>query len=119
MLFPSAMPARCSLRLPSLLFVLFFGLLARAQADQLTGAWRGSISGDKGEMEAQARFSEKGHLIFTYTNNRGVTREVEWDHEGQEIQFVPRGGGVSTLTVKAIQKEGGSFAIAVFETFEG
>ena len=119
MLFPNAMPARFKLRLVSFLFVLFSGLLARAQGDQLTGTWRGSISGDKGEMEALARFSEAGYLVFSYTNNRGVTRDVEFDHEGQQIQFVPRGGGVSTWTVKAIQKEGGSFAIAIFETFEG
>jgi hypothetical protein len=119
MLFPYARPARGNLRLLSLVFVLFFGLLSCAQADQLTGTWRGSISGDKGEMDAQARFSEAGYLIFTYTNNRGVTRDVEFDHEGQQIQYVPHGGGVSTWTVKAIRKEGASFAIAIFETFEG
>jgi hypothetical protein len=121
MSFPSAMPARYNLRLPSLLFALFCGFLmcAQADADQLTGTWRGSISGDKGDMEAQARFSEAGYLIFTYTNNRGVTRDVEFDHEGQKIQYVPRGGGVSTWTVKEIKKESGSFAIAIYETFEG
>lgn len=95
--------------------LLLSGLLARA--DDLTGAWRGSVTLDGQASEFTATFSENGYFLFTYTTSAGFVRTVELSGPGQ-IRFSPPDGGVMTLVVESVAKRPGGVAYVLHTGLE-
>jgi hypothetical protein len=95
--------------------VLRLALLAGA--DDLTGAWRGTVTLDGQTSEFTATFSENGYFLFTYTINGGLVRTVELSAPGQ-IRFAPPGGGVMTLVVESVAKRPGGVTYVLHTGFE-
>jgi hypothetical protein len=89
-----------------------------APAADLTGTWQGVLSsaGQSGDVEVV--FSQAGHPLYTYTNNQGVTRQVELIQSGQKIEYVPQGGGVQTVVVESILKDPNSVILSLAGSFE-
>ena len=56
-----------------------------------------------------ASFSDEGYALFDYTNNRGLVRTVELS-ASKRIQFVPPGGGVTTVAVESVVKRPGGLS---------
>src|SRR4029079_11325186 len=47
-------------------------------AADLTGGWKGTLaSSDGSQAEVQVDFSPQGFPLYSYTNNKGVARQVE------------------------------------------
>jgi hypothetical protein len=90
-------------------------LVSPARATDLTGTWRGTLDGQPGE--ATTAFSEDGYFLFEYTNNKGLVRTVELTAPGQ-IQFVPPGGGVTTMAVNSVVKRPGGVSYVLHIGFE-
>lgn len=97
--------------------LLAAGVTAASAAD-LTGTWQGVLSsaGQSGDVEVV--FSQAGQPVYTYTNNQGVTRQVELIQSGQKIEYVPQGGGVQTVVVESIRKEPNSVILSLAGSFE-
>jgi hypothetical protein len=87
-------------------------------AAELSGDWHGNLTGDKGMFEIDVTFSPQGYLVFTYTNNSGRTRTVELTEAGQQIQYVPPGGGVKTHVVDSLVRGPGRLSLVLRSTFE-
>ena len=87
------------------------------RADDLTGAWRGTVTLDGRATEFTATFSENGYFLFTYTTNGGLVRTVELSGPGQ-IRFAPPEGGVMTLVVDSVVKRPGGVAYLLRTGFE-
>lgn len=83
-----------------------------AHADDLTGAWRGTVTLDGQPTEFTATFSENGYFLFTYTTNGGFVRTVELSGPGQ-VRFATPEGGVMTLVVESVVKRPGGVAYAL------
>jgi hypothetical protein len=98
------------------LSVLFSAAPASAE-DDLTGTWRGTLSGDGQRQQVQLRFNEDGYRLFDYTNNRGVTQTVEWSAPRQ-VQFASPGGGVSTIAVESVDKRPDGVSYMLHTGFE-
>jgi hypothetical protein len=68
----------------------------------IAGTWAGKMRDEAGEeSEAAFRFSEAGNLLYGYNDQRG-SHEVELVQAGQRIQFVPPGGGVTTIEFEEV-----------------
>ncbi len=80
-----------------------------AHATDLTGTWQGTISADGQVEDFTASFSDEGYALFDYTNNRGLVRTVELS-ASKRIQFVPPGGGVTTVAVESVVKRPGGLS---------
>ena len=63
-------------------------------------------------------FSPSGLPLYSYTNNRGVARQVELGSVGQTIEYVPAGGGVQRIVVKAIEAGAGRLSVEIAGSFE-
>lgn len=99
--------------------VCFLALASFAMAADLSGSWKGELTGaDGSQAGVEVEFSEQGLPLYSYTNNKGVTRQVELSQEGQTVEYVPAGGGVQRLVVKAIEQGQGRLSIAVVGSFE-
>jgi hypothetical protein len=90
-------------------------LVPPARAADLTGSWRGTLDGWVGEFTTA--FNEDGYVLFEYTNNDGAVRTVELTAPGQ-IQFVPPGGGVTTVAVNSVVKRPGRVSYVLRIGFE-
>ncbi len=90
-----------ALRLAALTALVVLALAPPASAADLTGTWRGELDGKVGEFTTA--FSEDGYVLFEYPNNKGFVRTIELTAPGQ-IQFVPPGGGVTTVAVNSVVK---------------
>ena len=88
-----------------------------ACADDLTGAWRGSVTLDGQASQFTATFSENGYFLFTYTTSAGFVRTVELSAPGQ-IRFAPPDGGIMTLVVESVAKRPGGVAYVLHTGFE-
>jgi hypothetical protein len=93
-------------------------LLVPAGAAELTGTWQGTVTSNGQTAEFAAAFSDEGYLLFEYTNNKGLVRTVELSAP-QRIQFVPPGGGVSTVDVKSVIKRPRGITYVIEAGFEG
>ncbi|WP_447603493.1 hypothetical protein [Nitrospira sp. Nam80] len=88
-------------------------------AGDITGSWKGLLTGaDGSSSEVVVDFSASGLPLYSYTNNRGVTRQVELSQAGQTIEYVPSGGGVQRVVVKDIQVGPGQLAVSIMGSFE-
>ena len=88
-------------------------------AADLTGGWKGTLaSSDGSQAEVQVDFSPQGFPLYSYTNNKGVARQVELSHVGQTVEYVPRGGGVQRMVVKSFEKGPGRLSVGIVGSFE-
>jgi hypothetical protein len=98
--------------------IAFLGASAVPAAD-LTGSWKGQLTaGDGSSSEVQVDFSPQGYPLYSYTNNRGLTRQVELSEIGQRIEYVPPGGGVQRVIVQTIEQGPGRLSIGLASSFE-
>jgi len=89
-----------------------------ALADELAGTWRGEMTRGDESFPVEFNFSGDGFFVTSYTNNTGVTRNVELSEPGQQIQYVPDGGGVMTVEVMSVDKRSNGLALVLSTTFE-
>lgn len=75
-----------------------------AQADDLNGLWQGVVSDGRKSENIRIQFSDNGYMTLTYKNNQGVVRVAELTTVGQQVKYVPPGGGVTTYTVKRVDR---------------
>ena len=101
----------------SALALVILLLALPAHATDLTGTWRGTISADGQVEDFTASFSDDGYALFDYTNNRGLVRNVELS-ASKQIQFVPPGGGVTTVAVESVVKRPGGLSYVLHTGFE-
>jgi hypothetical protein len=88
-------------------------------AADLTGGWKGTLaSSDGSQAEVQVDFSPQGFPLYSYTNNKGVARQVELSHIGQMVEYVPRGGGVQRMVVKTFEKGPNRLSVGIAGSFE-
>jgi len=88
-----------------------------ARAEELTGTWQGTLTGDGQATEFTVAFSEDGYALYEYKNNKGVVQTVELSAPGQ-VQFVPPGGGVRTVAVESVVKRPGGLSYVLHIRFE-
>jgi hypothetical protein len=101
-----------------LLVLLVLAIPEPAWADELTGTWRGMLSSGEQSTDSMFTISDDGFLVIEYTNNQGLTRRAELSEIGQQVQYVPEGGGVRTVEVTAIEKAPGQLAVGLRSSFE-
>ena len=94
-------------------------LVVTVGAADLTGGWKGTLaSSDGSQAEVQVDFSPQGFPLYSYTNNKGVARQVELSHIGQMVEYVPRGGGVQRMVVKTLEKGPNRLSVGIAGSFE-
>jgi hypothetical protein len=97
--------------------VLMFA--APGKATELSGSWKGTLTGaDFSAAEVQIDFSPQGFPLYSYVNNKGVSRQAELSHVGQTVEYVPGGGGVQRLVVKTLEKAQGRLSVGIQFSFE-
>ena len=87
-------------------------------ADGFTGAWSGTVSEDGESFELEVSFTQDGYPIFSYTNNKNLTRQVELRAPGQKVQYVPKGGGVQTYVLEDMGKDPTRLVYALRSNFQ-
>ena len=93
--------------------------LSPVQARDITGSWKGLLTGaDGSSAEVLVDFSSSGLPLYSYTNSQGVARQVELSRVGQTIEYVPSGGGVQRVVVKAIEVGAGRLSVEILGSFE-
>jgi hypothetical protein len=98
---------------------LFLSLaLTTGMAADISGTWRGVLASDGESGGIEVLFSPAGYPIYTYTNNGGVTRQVELTQAGQIVEYVPPGGGVQRIVVESIDKQPTSVMLTITGSFE-
>ena len=70
------------------------------------------------EAEVQIDFSPQGFPLYSYTNNKGLTRQVELSQVGQTVEYVPPGGGVQRMVVKRVEQGQGRLSVGIVGSFE-
>lgn len=104
------------------LIVVAWCMLAMAatmEAAELSGSWKGALIGSDGRSgEVQVDFGPQGFPLYSYTNNKGVARQVELSQVGQTVEYVPTGGGVQRVVVKNLEKGQDRLAIGIGSSFE-
>lgn len=89
------------------------------EAADMSGAWKGLLnSADGSQAEVQIDFSPQGFPLYSYTNNKGLTRHVELSHVGQTVEYVPSGGGVQRMVVERVEKGPGRLTVGISGSFE-
>ena len=89
------------------------------EAADLTGAWKGLLSSADGiQAEVQIDLSPQGFPLYSYTNNKGLTRQVELSQVGQTVEYVPPGGGVQRMVVERVEKGHGRLSVGIVGSFE-
>ena len=89
------------------------------EAADLTGGWKGILSSaDGSQAEVEIDFSPQGFPLYSYTNNKGLTRQVELSHVGQTVEYVPSGGGVQRMVVERVEKGQGRLSVGIVGSFE-
>ncbi len=98
------------------LVIVVLVMAATLVAADMSGAWKGMLTGaDGSQAEVQIDFSPQGFPLYSYTNNKGVARQVELSHVGQTLEYVPPGGGVQRMVVKSVEKGQGRLSVGSFE----
>lgn len=100
----------------NLCLLLMAGTLSAAD---LSGGWKGTLtSSDGSQAEVQVDFNAQGLPLYAYTNNKGLSRQVELSHVGQTVEYVPQGGGVQRMVVKSFEKGPGWLSVGIVGSFE-
>ncbi|CAI4031876.1 hypothetical protein DNFV4_02297 [Nitrospira tepida] len=119
---PKAIHGKVRMGLKSVLLLIsllsFQAWLGAACAGEFSGTWRGLLQAEGEGAEAEVLFSRDDHPVYTYTNNRNVTRQVELASPGQVIEFVPPGGGVQRIIVEHVDRQPGKLLISLKGSFE-
>lgn len=87
-------------------------------ADALTGVWSGAVSAGSESNQLEVAFNRDGYPIFSYTNNKELTRQIELRSAGQKVQYVPSGGGVQTYVLEDIAKDPARLVYALRSNFQ-
>jgi hypothetical protein len=99
--------------------VLGLMIAATVGAAELNGSWKGTLTGADGSAaEVQVDFGPQGFPLYSYTNNKGVMRQVELSRVGQTVEYVPAGGGVQRVVVKSLDKAPGRLSVSIRGSFE-
>jgi hypothetical protein len=101
-----------------LAFLSLLIVIGTSVAADISGTWRGVMTSNEESGEVEVVFSPSGYPVYTYTNNSGVTREVELTKPGQTIEYVPQGGGVQRIVVDAIDKQPTRVVLSLTGSFE-
>jgi hypothetical protein len=110
---------RLKQRLCIAMVVLWLGQAATLAAADMAGAWKGLLrSADGSQAEVQVDFSPQGFPLYSYTNNQGLTRQVELARAGQTVEYVPRGGGVQRMVVQSVERGPGQLTVRIAGSFE-
>ena len=83
----------------------------------LSGVWSGLLHGDGETMETSVLISSAGRTTYCYQDSVG-SEEVELTHRGQQIEYVPAGGGVITVRVLDVAGSTGKCAHLISWSFE-
>ena len=75
------------------------------------------LHGDGETMETTVVISPAGRTTYCYHDSVGF-EEVELTHRGQQIEFVPAGGGVVTVRVLEVASSAGKCAHLIAWSFE-
>lgn len=86
---------------------------ASAEGSDFAGIWQGQLTRDGEVIDAEWEFSADGFPVLYYTNEEGETRAIELSEPGQRIEYVPTGGGVKVITLKALAKDAAHVFYAV------
>ena len=90
-----------------------------AYAGDLTGTWAGTMNASDGaSARVEWTFSDADCLILTYSDSHGQTQRVELDQAGLQVQYVPRGGGLRTHVLEAIEVGSGALSFVLSTRFE-
>lgn len=101
------------------LVIVMQAMATTLEAADMSGAWKGTLTGaDGSQAEVQVDFSPLGFPLYSYTNNKGVARQVELSHVGQSLEYVPPGGGVQRMVVKSLEKGQGRLSVGIVGSFE-
>lgn len=99
--------------------VLVLVMAATVEAAEFNGSWKGTLTGADGSAaEVQIDFGPQGFPMYSYTNNKRVTRQVELSHVGKMVEYVPAGGGVQRVLVKTLEQGQGRLSIGIVFSFE-
>ena len=98
--------------------LLFAAGVASASATDFTGTWQGVLTSAGQSGDVEVIFSQAGLPVYTYTNNHGVTRQVELTRSGQKIEYVPQGGGVQTVVLESIEQKPSTVILSLSGSFE-
>lgn len=101
-----------------LFWVLVCLLPCAALADEFSGVWSGAVSQGGNSYALAVTFSQDGYPIFSYTNNKNLTRERELRTPGEKVEYVPKGGGVQTYVLEEIAKDAGHLVYAMRSSFQ-
>ena len=88
-----------------------------ARASDLTGNWRGTLDG-LAAGELKTAFNEDGYALFEYTNSNGLVETIELTAP-RRFQFVPPGGGLTTVAVNSVVKRPVGVSYVLHLGFEG
>jgi hypothetical protein len=99
-------------------FLSLFIAIESAVAADISGTWRGVLMSGAASEEVEVVFSPSGYPVYAYTNNSGVTREVELTQAGQVVEYVPQGGGVQRIVVNSIDKQPTAVVLSLNGSFE-
>ena len=83
----------------------------------LSGLWSGMLRGDGETMETTVLISPAGRPTYCYHDSVGF-EEVELTHRGQQIEYVPAGGGVITVRVLDVASSAGKCVHLISWSFE-
>lgn len=84
----------------------------------LAGVWSGTLRCDNGQTSSSVlKVSEAGNPVFEYESQSGA-REVELTSSGQQVRYVPPGGGVVTLVVNSVAASSSRISFALNITKE-
>jgi hypothetical protein len=101
----------------AIILPMFLMLSAQARANDLAGTWSGTLTGTK-TFPTQFTFSDSGNMVLTYVDNRNQIRRAELSEAGQQIQYVPRGGGVMTHVVESVAPRSDGLSLVISTKFE-
>jgi hypothetical protein len=91
-----------------------------AGATSMTGQWTGTLRqpGDGSELGCDLQVAPSGRPVWAFHDTSGY-HQRELTAAGQRIQYVPPGGGVTTVTVQSVTGSAVETGYVVDYSFEG
>jgi hypothetical protein len=89
-----------------------------APVGTIAGNWNGTMVNTAGEeQEVTFSFSSRGNVLYGYSDRKGP-REIELTAAGQQLQYIPPGGGVYTITFDEVVGSPHEAGYSARQTFE-